>query len=142
AILSTVPRTYIELIVVRFLGGLAVGVASVLSPIYIAEIAPARIRGRLVSINQFTIVFGMLLTNFTNWLVVDTGPNNWRWMFLFEAPFAILFFIALFFIPESPRWLVKADKGDREKAGNDARREETAARLPALSRLGVVMLQG
>lgn len=112
AILSTVPRTYIELIVVRFLGGLAVGVASVLSPIYIAEIAPARIRGRLVSINQFTIVFGMLLTNFTNWLVVDTGPNNWRWMFLFEAPFAILFFIALFFIPESPRWLTKQGKLD------------------------------
>jgi len=112
AILSTIPRTYIELITARFLGGLAVGVASVLSPIYIAEIAPARIRGRLVSINQFTIVFGMLLTYITNWLLVDTGPYNWRYMFLIEAPFAIIFFIALFFIPESPRWLTKQGKLD------------------------------
>ena len=112
AILSTIPRTYIELIIYRFLGGLAVGVASVLSPIYIAEIAPARIRGRLVSINQFTIVFGMLITYITNWLVVDTGPNNWRYMFLIEVPFAIFFFIALFFVPESPRWLTKQGRLD------------------------------
>ena len=112
AILSSIPRTYIELIIARFLGGLAVGVASVLSPIYIAEIAPANLRGRLVSINQFTIVFGMLITYSTNWLLVDTGANNWRYMFLIEVPFAIFFFIALFFVPESPRWLSKQGRLD------------------------------
>jgi len=116
SLLSAIPRTYIELIIARFIGGLAVGVASVISPVYIAEIAPSGIRGRLVSINQFTIVFGMLLTYITNWLLVDTGPNNWRWMFLVQAPAAILFFFALFFVPESPRWLTKQNRLDEARA--------------------------
>ncbi len=107
AILSAIPSTLTELIIARFIGGLAVGVASVLSPMYIAEISPAAIRGRLVSLNQFTIVMGILLTYFTNWLVVDFGPNNWRWMFAIEALPAGLFFLALFLVPESPRWLAK-----------------------------------
>lgn len=112
ALLSAIPRTYTELLIARFLGGLAVGVASVLSPVYIAEIAPAQIRGRLVSLNQFTIVFGMLMAYFVNWLLVDSGPNNWRWMFVAETPAALIFFFALFFIPESPRWLTSKRRID------------------------------
>ncbi len=107
AILSGLPRTFTELIVARFIGGLAVGAASVISPLYISEISPARIRGRLVSLNQLTIVIGILLTYFSNWLLVDTGPNNWRYMFVCEAVPAGLFICALFFVPESPRWLAK-----------------------------------
>jgi len=114
SILAAIPKTYTDLIIARFLCGLAVGVASVLSPVYIAEIAPAKIRGRLISINQFTIVFGMLLTYFINWLIVDIGPNNWRWMFFTQTPPAAIFFIALFFVPESPRWLMS--RGNRDAA--------------------------
>ena len=112
AILSALPRTFTELICARFIGGLAVGVASMLSPMYIAEISPASIRGRLVSINQFTIVGGILLSYFTNWLVVDVGPNNWRLMLAIETLPAGIFFLALLSVPESPRWLTKQGKTD------------------------------
>jgi len=115
-VLSALPRTFIELVSARFLGGLAVGVASMLSPMYIAEISPASIRGRLVSINQFTIVGGILLSYFTNWLIVDTGPNNWRWMLAVETIPAVIFFITLFLVPESPRWLTKQGCIDRALA--------------------------
>jgi len=107
AILSAVAKSHPGLIIARFIGGLAVGISSVLSPMYIAEISPARIRGRLVSLNQFSIVFGILLTYLSNWLLVDIGPNNWRWMFGVEAIPAGLFIFLLFYVPESPRWLAK-----------------------------------
>jgi SP family arabinose:H+ symporter-like MFS transporter len=116
AILSAVPKTHIELIIARFIGGLAVGASSVLSPMYISEISPARIRGRLVSLNQFTIVTGILLTYFSNWLLVDIGSNNWRWMFGVEAIPAGIFLFLLFFVPESPRWLAKQGKRDNALA--------------------------
>ena len=112
ALLSAVPRNLTELILARFLGGLAVGVASMLSPMYIAEVSPARIRGKLVSLNQFTIVLGILLSYFTNWLLVDTGASNWRWMLGIEALPAIIFFFALLLVPESPRWLIKNNRSD------------------------------
>ncbi len=114
ALLSIVPRTFTELVVARFIGGLAVGIASVLSPMYITEISPAKIRGRLVAMNQLAIVVGILLSYFSNYLLVDTGPNNWRWMFGVEFIPAIFFTVILFLIPESPRWLVK--QGSVEKA--------------------------
>ena len=112
AILSALPRTMMELVFARFIGGLAVGVASMLSPMYIAEISPARIRGRLVSVNQFAIVGGILLSYFTNWLLVDTGAANWRWMLFVETLPALMFFIGLLFIPESPRFLIKQGRHD------------------------------
>jgi len=94
----------------RFLGGVAIGAASVMSPMYIAEISPARLRGRLVAVAQFNIVLGILVAFFSNYLLVNTGSNNWRWMFGVEAFPAALFFILLFFVPESPRWLVKQSR--------------------------------
>ena len=93
-------------IAARILGGLAVGVASILSPMYIAELAPAKYRGSLVSLNQLAIVIGILVAFFTNYLLVDTGINNWRWMLLVMAAPAVLLFFSLFLVPESPRWLV------------------------------------
>ncbi|HDY90232.1 MAG TPA: MFS transporter [bacterium] len=116
AILSALPRTFLELVFARFIGGLAVGVASMLSPMYIAEISPAGIRGRLVALNQFTIVGGILLAYLANWLLVDIGPHNWRWMFASETFPAVFFFIALLFVPESPRWLIKQGKVDKALA--------------------------
>jgi SP family arabinose:H+ symporter-like MFS transporter len=116
AILSAVPQTHLELIIARFIGGLAVGASSVLSPMYISEISPAQIRGRLVSLNQFTIVTGILVTYFSNWLLVDIGPNNWRWMFGVEAIPAGIFLFLLFLVPESPRWLAKQGMHDNALA--------------------------
>ena len=90
----------------RLVGGVAVGIASILSPMYIAEVSPAAYRGRLVSLNQLAIVIGILVAFFTNYLLVDTGENNWRWMLLVMAIPAVLLFFSLFAVPESPRWLV------------------------------------
>lgn len=106
-------------LVVRFLGGIAIGIASGLSPMYIAEVAPTSIRGKLVSLNQLTIVIGILSAQIVNWLLAgdDMAWNvemAWRWMFWAAAFPALAFLILALFIPESPRWL--AMKGKKEKA--------------------------
>jgi SP family arabinose:H+ symporter-like MFS transporter len=101
-------------IIFRIIGGFGVGIASMLSPMYISEISPADRRGRLVSFNQLAIVIGILLAFISNALLVNTGVNNWRWMLAVMGLPAILFFISLFFAPESPRWLVQ--KGFSAKA--------------------------
>ncbi len=103
------------LLVSRFTGGLAIGAASVMAPMYIAEISPGRLRGRLVAVAQFNIVFGILVAFFSNYLLVGTGPDNWRWMFGVMAVPAALFFILLFFVPNSPRGLVKKKEIDRAR---------------------------
>jgi len=99
-------------IAARVLGGLAVGVASILSPMYIAELSPAKHRGTLVSLNQLAIVIGILVAFFTNYLLVDTGEDNWRWMLLVMTVPSVLLFFSLFFVPESPRWLVARKQND------------------------------
>ncbi len=101
------PRTINEFVIFRFVGGLGIGSASLLSPLYIAEISPARIRGALVSVNQVAIVTGILLAYFVNWIFAGAGPSNWRWMYGMGAVPSVLFFILLLRVPESPRWLVK-----------------------------------
>ncbi|MBK9390886.1 MAG: sugar porter family MFS transporter [Bacteroidetes bacterium] len=114
AIGSALASELVVFILYRILGGLGVGIASMLSPMYISEISPAERRGRLVSFNQLAIVIGILLAFISNALLVDTGENNWRWMLAVMGIPALLFFIFLFFAPESPRWLVQ--KGFSEKA--------------------------
>ncbi len=99
----------------RFIGGVGIGAASVMAPMYIAEISPGRLRGRLVAVAQFNIVFGILVAFFSNYLLVDTGVNNWRWMFGVMAVPAALFFLLLFLVPESPRWLVKKNLVDKAR---------------------------
>jgi sugar porter (SP) family MFS transporter len=101
------PRTMAELSAARFAAGVAIGVASVLAPLYIAEVSPAAVRGRLVSINQFAIVIGILVSFIAGWALAFLGENSWRWMFLSAAAPSALFFGALFGVPESPRWLIK-----------------------------------
>lgn len=103
----------------RIIGGIGVGMASLLSPMYIAEIAPARKRGKLVSYNQLAIIIGMILVYFVNYFVSFQGnemwlnESGWRWMFGSEIIPACLFFILLFFIPESPRWLIMNDQNEK-----------------------------
>ena len=113
----------------RMLGGFAIGLASSLSPMYIAELAPAHLRGKLVSLNQLTLVIGILLAQLANWLIARPIPHNatandilyswngqigWRWMFGVTVIPSLFFLIAMFFVPESPRWL--AGKGQMTKA--------------------------
>ncbi|WP_026475378.1 D-xylose transporter XylE [Alkaliflexus imshenetskii] len=103
-------------VIYRFIGGVGVGLASMLSPMYIAEIAPAKIRGRLVSFNQFAIIFGMLVVYFVNYGIALQGDDSWlntigwRWMFASEMIPAGLFLVLLFFVPETPRYLVLTGK--------------------------------
>ncbi len=103
-------------IIYRIIGGVGVGLASMLSPMYIAEISPAAKRGNLVSWNQFAIIFGMLVVYFVNWTISKQGNESWlhefgwRWMFFSETIPGVLFLTLLFFVPESPRWLVMQSK--------------------------------
>ena len=90
----------------RFMAGIGVGMASILSPLYIAEVSPASIRGRNVSINQLTIVFGILITNLVNYAIADLGENAWRWMFGLGLVPSLGFLLGLCWLPESPRWLL------------------------------------
>ena len=104
-------------IIARILGGIGVGAASAMSPTYIAEISPAGQRGRLVSINQLTIVIGILVVYFTNLLFAESfGDESWRWMLGSEAIPAVLFFLLLFIIPESPRWLYKNNQIEKARS--------------------------
>jgi len=107
--ITAIATTSMLFISARLIGGLAVGAASVLSPMYVAEVAPARNRGMLVSVYQLTIVFGILCSYTINYWLHD-ADNNWRWMFATGVVPSVLFFAGLFFIPESPRWLYKAGR--------------------------------
>jgi len=114
----------------RMLGGVAIGLASNLSPMYIAEVAPAQIRGKLVAINQLTVVIGILLAQYINWFLVRKlppgasdefirtswfGQQGWRWMFGLTALPSLLFFFGMLIVPESPRWLAKNGKSERAR---------------------------
>ncbi len=114
----------------RISGGMAIGLASNLSPMYIAEVSPAELRGKLVSLNQLNIVIGILLAQCVNWLIARpvpasataldilhswNGQHGWRWMFGVTAIPAALFFIGMLVVPESPRWLAKAGQHARAR---------------------------
>ena len=114
----------------RMLGGVAIGLASSLSPMYISEVAPAQMRGKLVAINQLTIVVGVLAAQLINWYLVRNlpagatdefiknswfGQSGWRWMFGLTAAPSVLFFIGMFLVPESPRWLAKNGRAEEAR---------------------------
>ena len=114
AIGTAMSNNITSFIVYRIVGGLAIGGSSVLSPMYISEIAPAKYRGRFAITFQLALVVGILIAFATDLALINTGINNWRWMFMSEAAPAILFFVLLFFVSPSPRWLVK--NGNPEEA--------------------------
>ena len=116
AVGCAVPQNLVQFLVFRFIGGLAIGSASIVSPLYISEVAPPRIRGALVSVNQLAIVTGILISYFVSWALVGAGAANWRWMFATGALPAVVFFVFVLGVPESPRWLIK--QGREEEARN------------------------
>jgi len=121
AIGTALPHTLTQFIVFRIIGGLGVGAASMTSPMYIAEVSPARIRGRMVSVNQFAIVSGIVLVYFVNYFIADpvdqtwNVAEGWRWMFGSEALPAALLLVLLFFVPESPRYLTERGRGEEAR---------------------------
>jgi SP family arabinose:H+ symporter-like MFS transporter len=117
----------------RFIGGLGVGAAAMISPMYIAETAPAAWRGRLVSLYQLAIVLGILLAYFANYVFADFGVNNWRWMFASQALPSIIFGIALLFVPETPRWLIGKSRRQEAAAVLDRILDRDAAAAELLS---------
>ncbi len=123
AVGSALAPDFTSLVIARMVGGLGVGASLILAPMYIAEIAPKNLRGRLVSFNQLNIVTGISLAFFTNYLILQLGKSdanwalnlrldeyNWRWMLGLETLPALLYFVGLFFVPRSPRWLVMNGK--------------------------------
>jgi SP family xylose:H+ symportor-like MFS transporter len=101
-------QTLTYFIVLRFAAGIGVGMASMLCPMYIAEVSPAEVRGRNVAINQLTVVIGILVTNLVNYFLADHGHDAWRWMFGLGAVPSAVFLIGVTWLPESPRWLMKS----------------------------------
>jgi len=139
--------TYSLFIVFRIVGGVGIGLASALSPMYIAEVAPTHLRGRFVALNQMTVVIGILGAQVINLLIAEAVPTGasdefiraswngqvgWRWMFYACAVPSAAFLLLTFLLPESPRWLLKAGKGDKafptlkKIGGEDYAREEMA----------------
>jgi len=143
--------SYLVFVIFRIIGGVGIGLASALSPMYIAEVAPAHMRGRFVSLNQMTIVIGILAAQVINLLIADrvpvgatdafiqaswNGQVGWRWMFFACAVPAVTFFTLTFFLPESPRWLIKAGKPEKafptlKKIGGEAYAREEMVNIQA-----------
>lgn len=127
AVASALAPSFSVLVGARIIGGLGVGMALIIAPMYIAEISPAALRGRMVSLNQLNIVVGISVAFFSNYLILKLGQSeadwalalrfaewNWRWMLGLETAPAVLYFLCLFLVPESPRWLLM--QGRREEA--------------------------
>ena len=128
---TATANSFTAFVIFRLIGGVGIGLASNLSPMYIAEISPAKMRGKFVSINQLTIVIGILIAQVVNWLIAKPVPEGataefilnswngqygWRWMFGVETVPAFAFFVLMFIIPESPRWLVKNAKDSQAQS--------------------------
>lgn len=104
---AAIPTTFYQFLVARFVQGVAIGVASVTAPMYIAEVAPARIRGRLITFQQLAIVVGILVAYVVNWALADVGDANWRWMIASAVLPSFVFMFCVLWVPESPRWLIR-----------------------------------
>ncbi|NNK73338.1 MAG: sugar porter family MFS transporter, partial [Flavobacteriaceae bacterium] len=132
---SALATGYTEFIIARIIGGVGIGGAILIAPIYIAEIAPPKLRGSLVSFNQLNIVIGISVAYFSNYFLVNIDGESWRWMLGVEAIPALIYFLALFTVPRSPRWLIlKLNKIDRAqsimaKIGGDRYAENTLAEI-------------
>jgi MFS family permease len=113
ALMSALTTSFSIFVISRVLGGIAVGGAILIAPVYIAEISPSKLRGSLVSFNQLMIVTGISASFFSNYYLLRLGDNCWRWMLGVEAVPATLYFVMLFFVPESPRWLFGKGREDQ-----------------------------
>jgi sugar porter (SP) family MFS transporter len=116
SLVTAFTPSWLPFVIFRFLGGIGVGASSVVGPMYISEISPADRRGRLVALFQFNVVSGILIAFLSNYLLFGTSEDAWRWMLGVQAIPSLIFFVLVFFVPESPRWLIKNGK-DAEAEG-------------------------
>ena len=153
AILSAVAPSFLILVIARLIAGIGVGLSLILAPMYIAEISPSEKRGKMVSFNQLNIVIGISVAFFTNYLIVHLASSNaewvqvlkikeynWRWMLGIEAIPALFYYIFLFFVPQSPRWLLMKGRYDEaliimKKLGDD----ETAEKMIAEFKVSILL---
>lgn len=139
AIGAALPHTLAQFVTARVVGGLAIGIASMLAPIYIAEIAPPASRGRLVALNQLALVVGILVSYVTNWTLSHFGETSWRLMFGAALIPSVVFAVSLLWVPESPRWLLEAGRAREALAvltrtlGAEAAKEELAVIQAAIA---------
>ncbi len=110
ALFAATPTTFFQFLMARFAGGLGIGFASTIAPLYLAEVSPRNKRGSIVTLNQTAVVVGILLAYCTNWALSVTGDAAWRWMFGSAALPALAFIVCLRFVPESPRWLIQQNR--------------------------------
>lgn len=129
SVLAATATSFPSFVAARIIGGLAVGGAILIAPVYIAEIAPADQRGRLVSLNQLMIVIGISASFFSNYFLLETGEHNWRYMLGVQMVPALLYFVLLWLVPESPRWLLLVGRDEaalqvlRQVAGEQQARD-------------------
>src|SRR5687767_3738288 len=116
SLLAASATTFPSFVAARIVGGIAVGNAILIAPVYIAEIAPAGKRGGLVSLNQLMIVIGISASFFSNYFLLGVGEHNWRWMLGVQIFPAMLYLLLLWLIPESPRWLLMKGRDDQALA--------------------------
>ena len=135
AIWSALATGVVSFMVARFLGGVGVGISTVAAPMYISEIAPPDLRGRLAGMFQFNIVLGILVAYLSNALLSDLGDAAWRWMLGVEAIPALVYFAMCFLLPESPRWLI-VRRRDPEEGSRVLRLLNPEATEPEIERLG------
>ena len=135
ALWSAFATNYISFVIARIIGGIGIGGAILIAPIYIAEIAPPKLRGSLVSLNQLNIVLGISVAYFSNYFLKDLDGESWRWMLGVEAIPAIIYFLSLFLVPRSPRWLIqklgKVDVAEKTlvKIGGEEFAEKTISEI-------------
>lgn len=127
ALLSALTTNFGLFVFSRIVGGIAVGGAILIAPVYIAEISPPALRGSMVSLNQLMIVLGISASFFSNYFLLNTGENNWRWMLGMDAIPAVLYFMLLFAVPESPRWLLGKGRVEQARKVLDRTRGAAAA---------------
>jgi MFS transporter, SP family, arabinose:H+ symporter len=127
SLVAALATSFPVFIAARIAGGLSVGAAILIAPVYIAEIAPARSRGRLVSVNQLMIVIGISVSFFSNYFLLSLGADSWRWMLGVQSVPAALYFVLLYLVPESPRWLIGKGRGGDARAVLDAVHGASAA---------------
>jgi MFS family permease len=140
---SAIAPDFVTLVAARMLGGFGVGAALIIAPMYIAEIAPPELRGRMVSFNQFNIVIGISAAYFSNFLILNLGEAGlawtevlgldrwaWRWMLGVEALPALFYLLALRYVPESPRWLVRAPGPNWPRCSSPCIQKPVVSRRP------------
>ena len=141
SVATALAEGFTSFVVARFLGGLAVGAVSLLSPMYVSEVSPPSIRGRLGAMYQMSIVIGILTSYGINYLLRNTGTNNWRWMFLTGVLPSVIFLVFVLLAPESPRYLTLAGKPDAafavlERIGGTATARTQLAEIAATVHMG------